>query len=74
VELVAARVCVGEWIRRKNARSLYIGRRQATAAGRVATPLLCWQRVGDGRLAGEASPLTRRRLPKRRSDASRWRA
>jgi hypothetical protein len=27
VELVATRVCVEEWMRKKSARSLYIGRR-----------------------------------------------
>jgi hypothetical protein len=40
VELVAARVCVEEWMRKKSVRPLYIGRRQATGAGRVASPLL----------------------------------
>jgi hypothetical protein len=73
VELVAARVCLAEWMSKKNARPLYISQRQATAAGRMASPLTSLVEVGGGGSAAEASPVTWRRLPKRRSGATRWR-
>jgi hypothetical protein len=33
-KLVAARVCLEEWMRKKNTRPLYIGRREETTVGR----------------------------------------
>ena len=60
-------------MRKKKAWPLYIGRRHAVAAGRVAMPLTWLAEVGCGRSAAEALPLTWRRLPKRRSGASRRR-
>jgi hypothetical protein len=64
---------VEEWMRKKRAPSLY--RLEAgDGRGTRGVALTALAEVSGGRSAGEASPLTWRRLPKRRSGASRWRA
>jgi hypothetical protein len=64
VELMVARVCVDEWMRKKRASSLY--RPEAgDGRGTRGVAIAALAEVGGRRSAGEASPLTWRRLPKR---------
>jgi hypothetical protein len=70
LKLVAARVCVEEWMRKKSTHPLY--RPEAgDDRGTCGVAITALVEVGGGRSAGETSPLMWQRLANRRSGASR---